>query len=473
MDQKSRISKIFLSIILFISLLTTLPTQAASKEVTLDVKQSTASIEETLSFVEKGDFEQAGQTYQAVKQWWTSEKQAVKQKNTTAAQQIDLAIGQASIALLLEDQEEATTELAALKQSVMSVNQTEHSLGAYLTSLDQLASMVQADSWAEAQATTDQLAAEWLTVEGDVVSRSQTIYDHSEKNLLDLKHAAQTQDKVAMLAIIKDMQTELSSINSNDYSIFDVAMIPFREGLEAMLIISLLLSVVKQRANKKAKHWIIGGSTLGGLTSLVIGLVVYYALSVVAFGTNSQLINGYAGIFSSLMLVIVGIWMHKSSDVSKMTNFYKEKSQRSANGGVFGLAALAFLAVIREGLEIVIFVIGLVGKVSMQQLILGFALGIGFLALVAVVMFVFERRLPLKAFFMLSSLVIFYLSIKFMGSGMHSLQLADQLPNQIVSYLPTLTTLSVYPSWISFLPQLVIVFIILGYLIKRKKGEFA
>jgi High-affinity Fe2+/Pb2+ permease len=193
----------------------------------------------------------------------------------------------------------------------------------------------------------------------------------------------------------------------------------------------------------------------------------------VAFGTNSQLINGYAGIFSSLMLVIVGIWMHKSSDVSKMTNFYKEKSQRSANGGVFGLAALAFLAVIREGLEIVIFVIGLVGKVSMQQLILGFALGIGFLALVAVVMFVFERRLPLKAFFMLSSLVIFYLSIKFMGSGMHSLQLADQLPNQIVSYLPTLTTLSVYPSWISFLPQLVIVFIILGYLIKRKKGEFA
>lgn len=74
-------------------------------------------------------------------------------------------------------------------------------------------------------------------------------------------------------------------------------MIPFREGLEAMLIISLLLSVVKQRDSKAAKRWIIGGSALGGITSLAIGILVYYVLSVVAFGTNSQLINGYSGVF--------------------------------------------------------------------------------------------------------------------------------------------------------------------------------
>lgn len=75
------------------------------------------------------------------------------------------------------------------------------------------------------------------------------------------------------------------------------------------------------------------------------------------------------------MLVFVGIWMYKSSDVQKMTAFYKEKSQSTSSSGVFGLAALAFLAVIREGLEIVIFIIGLVGKVSMQQLIGGFLQG--------------------------------------------------------------------------------------------------
>jgi high-affinity iron transporter len=231
-----------------------------------------------------------------------------------------------------------------------------------------------------------------------------------------------------------------------------------------------LLSVVKQRENsKKAKRWILGGSVLGGLTSLAIGVLVYYVLSVVAFGTNSQLINGYSGVFSSVMLVFVGIWMHKSSDVQKMTSFYKEKSQNSATGGVAGLAALAFLAVIREGLEIVIFIIGLVGKVSMQQLIAGFLLGTFLLAVVAIVLFVFERRLPLKAFFTLSSLVIFYLAIKFMGSGIHSLQLANQLPNQVETYLPTVTALSIYPSWISFIPQLLIIGIIIVYLLQRKK----
>ncbi|WYJ77863.1 high-affinity iron transporter [Enterococcus sp. DIV2402] len=460
--------QIFLSVSLFFAFLTT--TNHRADEIAFDIAQPTASIEETLSWVDQADFDKAEQTYQEVKKWWTMEKQAAKKKNTTVAQQIDLKVGQASIALLLEDSTEAKKELIALEQAIVAMNQQEHSLGAYINKLVQLKTMVQEESWEEVQVTTEQLASEWLSVEGDVVSRSQAIYDHSEKNLLDLKHAAETKNKEAILATIDDMQKELSSIDSADYSIIDVAMIPFREGLEAMLIISLLLSVVKQRENsKKAKRWILGGSVLGGLTSLAIGVLVYYVLSVVAFGTNSQLINGYSGVFSSVMLVFVGIWMHKSSDVQKMTSFYKEKSQNSATGGVVGLAALAFLAVIREGLEIVIFIIGLVGKVSMQQLIAGFLLGTFLLAVVAIVLFVFERRLPLKAFFTLSSLVIFYLAIKFMGSGIHSLQLANQLPNQVETYLPTVTALSIYPSWISFIPQLLIIGIIIVYLLQRKK----
>ena len=173
-----------------------------------------------------------------------------------------------------------------------------------------------------------------------------------------------------------------------------------------------------------------------------------------------------------MMLVYVGIWMHKSSDVEKMTSFYREKSQAAnTSRKQFGLALLAFLAIVREGLEIVIFLIGMVGKVSLTQLILGFALGLFLLLVVAIVLFVFERRLPLKLFFTLSSVVIFYLAIKFMGSGVHSLQLADQLPNQVESYLPTYTGLSIYPSWYSLVPQLVIIALIIGYLFGKRKKE--
>ncbi len=484
LNEKERSAKIVLGkkkrisclVVFFLCLFVYFPRGIYADKLDDSITDVTKEIDATVQFVEEQNFEQASEQYQVVKQWWTAHKQAVKQKNAAAAQQIDLKVGQASIALLTEDASKAQKELFALSQATQEVNPSEaDSLTGYIKKLSTLEQIVQAAEWEQAQVLTEQLATEWLSVEGDVVSRSQTIYDNAEKNLLLLKNAVESQEQTKAATILSEMKTELTSIDSSDYSLVDVAMIPFREGLEALLIISLLLSVTKYQgatSAKKAKRWILSGGLLGIVTSLIIGVIVYYVLSVVTFGNNNNLINGYTGIFSSMMLVYVGIWMHKSSDVEKMTSFYREKSQAAnTSRKQFGLALLAFLAIVREGLEIVIFLIGMVGKVSLTQLILGFALGLFLLLVVAIVLFVFERRLPLKLFFTLSSVVIFYLAIKFMGSGVHSLQLADQLPNQVESYLPTYTGLSIYPSWYSLVPQLVIIALIIGYLFGKRKKE--
>jgi hypothetical protein len=79
--------QIFLSVSLFFAFLTT--TNHRADEIAFDIAQPTASIEETLSWVDQADFDKAEKTYQEVKKWWTMEKQAAKKKNTTVAQQID------------------------------------------------------------------------------------------------------------------------------------------------------------------------------------------------------------------------------------------------------------------------------------------------------------------------------------------------------------------------------------------------
>lgn len=98
---------------------------------------------------------------------------------------------------------------------------------------------------------------------------------------------------------------------------------------------------------------------------------------------------------------------------------------------------------------------------SFHELVSGFALGLGFLALIAILMIIFERKLPFKWFFLCASVIILYLAFKFMGSGIHSLQLAGWLPNTTSYYLPSLTILGIYPSWFSFLPQLIMILLAL------------
>lgn len=78
-------------------------------------------------------------------------------------------------------------------------------------------------------------------------------------------------------------------------------------------------------------------------------LLVIFVFSVVKFGNQNNLINGLAGIFSSLMLIYVGLWLHKASDVKKMTAFYQNKTAAAMQQeNYFSLGLLAFLAIVRE-----------------------------------------------------------------------------------------------------------------------------
>ncbi|MFD2728761.1 FTR1 family protein [Enterococcus camelliae] len=454
---------------------------AETISVTNEEKAATVTIDR----VESDDWEGANEAFQPIKQWWVHSKQPMKEVSGELAQKIDLAIAQTTIYLLNEDKKGTLEGIATLQNAFSSyqigdyVDNEGHmklTLSLYIHKLNQLGQHIEKSDWVQAQALIDELNTQWLSVEGDVVSRSQEIYDNTERDLLLLQNSIVKEQKEQSLSLVKSLVQELSSIDSTEYSLFDVAMIPFREGLEALLVVLMLLSVGRRSHEKKAKKWILAGSFLGVLTSILLGLFVAFVLSVLSFGKQNNLINGFAGIFSSLMLLYVGLWMHQASDVKKMTNRYHTKTKQAVEtGNFFSLALLAFLAILREGLEIVVFTIGMAGKMSFEKLCLGFGLGLLFLAVIATLIILFERRLPLHVFFLFSSAIIFYLAIKFMGSGIHSLQLAGHIPNTSSDFLPSFTPLSIYPSWYSFIPQLTLVIITIGYVwinyLKKKEEK--
>jgi high-affinity iron transporter len=158
------------------------------------------------------------------------------------------------------------------------------------------------------------------------------------------------------------------------------------------------------------------------------------------------------------MLLYMSYWLHSKSNVKQWNQYIQEKTQTAlSTGNIVSLGVLTFLAVFREGTETVLFIIGMVNQISVQQLLLGIVVGFVVLAVIAFIMLYIGAKLPIRPFFLVSSLIVLYLCIKFTGLGINSLQLAGALPNTHSTVLPSITFLGFFPSWQSALPQILIV----------------
>lgn len=410
--------------------------------------------------------EAATTDFAAVKKWWVANKNEVKQRSLSLAMEVDRQIAGISLALVSQKLDEASTQAGNLRFSLLNLKdgaftdndgKSQMTLSTYILKLRETGNLVDKQQWDAAREQVRLLQQQWLSVEGDVVSKSQSVYNDSERDLVLLDGYLSSPGKREQAApIIDRMIAALAPLADAQYSWWDAALIPIREGVEGLLVIGALLMYAKRADSKPARRWVIGGSTAGLLTCIIVGSAVVLLFSSSAFGHNNLLINGWTGIGASVMLLYVSYWLHRNSDMKRWNRFLAEKSAYALTGGhMFSLALLSFFAILREGLETVIFLIGMASKMSAAELVAGILAGIGILFAVAVIIMKAGSRLPIRPVFLVSSVIVFYLCFKFMGSGIHSLQMAGLLPATVDEGLPDFASLSLYPSWYSTLPQLV------------------
>jgi high-affinity iron transporter len=131
------------------------------------------------------------------------------------------------------------------------------------------------------------------------------------------------------------------------------------------------------------------------------------------------------------------------------------------------------MAVFREGAETAIFYLGIAPAIALQDLLLGIGVGVVILALVAWLILKAGVKLPLRLFFQIAGALVFYLGFKFVGTGIHALQVAGVAPATPISWLPSVPLLGVFPTWESLLPQLLLlavgaIFYLYTYLHQRQ-----
>jgi high-affinity iron transporter len=400
--------------------------------------------------------------------WWSQNKMEIQDFSMDAFIEIGQTNSKISTDMLNSDYGDTRRQLTTLKNHIedlqagttvsqSSQNSNSKALAGYIEKLETTKKLLKSKNWDQAAIQIKHLQTQWLSVEGDVVSQSQTVYADSEKDLvlLDAYISNQSQRKKAV-SIVDEMIFSLKPLANTNYGMWDAALIPIREGLEALLVVGTLLTFATKAKSKPAKRWVWGGAIVGMLICIIVGAIVSFVLSSIAFGNNNTLINGWSGVIASIMLLYVSYWLHRNSDIKKWNSFIHTKSQKAMTSGrMLTFAGISFLAIVREGLETVIFLIGMVGKMSKLQLTGGIMVGFAILFVIGFLMLKVGMKLPLKPFFLISSCIVFYLCFKFMGSGVHSLQMAGVLPSTVVDYLPSISILSVYSSWYSLLPQII------------------
>jgi high-affinity iron transporter len=160
-----------------------------------------------------------------------------------------------------------------------------------------------------------------------------------------------------------------------------------------------------------------------------------------------------------VVLFYVSNWMVSKSEAEAWAGYIEGKVQASiSRGSMFSLAFAAFLAVFREGAETILFYQALLAGTRDYISMIWAGLGIGIVALVVIYILirVVSIRLPLKPFFLGTSILLFAMSITFVGNGIKELQEGNVVGVTQVSGIPSVDILGIYPTLETLIPQAVL-----------------
>ena len=334
-------------------------------------------------------------------------------------------------------------------------------IASFATDLDAATQALAAGNPAAAAAQLEAASRAWPAVEGMVAASSPATYRAIELDLAAAAAAlaAMPTDTGAASAALTRLSTAVAPFvaEAPTYTAFDAAAILLREGLEALLVIVALLAFLRRSGNNDKRGWIWAGGVAGIVASIVAGVALHAIFSAASAGQNRELVEGVIGLAAAAMLFSVAYWLHSKASLGAWRRYIDQRtSQALASGSLFGLALLAFLAVFREGAETVVFYLGIAPSIGLRELIVGFGMGAVALAVVAVLLMVFSVRLPLRQFFQVAGLLVYYLGFKFVGTGIHALQVASALPSTPAP-IPAVPFLAIYPTWETLVPQLLLI----------------
>jgi high-affinity iron transporter len=199
-----------------------------------------------------------------------------------------------------------------------------------------------------------------------------------------------------------------------------------REGLEAALIIGIVLGALHRTGRRDLDRLIWAGVFSAGLVSLVSALMLR-AVDAELDGSTEQIFEGTTLIIAAGVLTWMIFWMQRESKAmrSRLEGSVQKAAGARGRGGVY---FLAFIAVLREGIELALYMTAASMSLSGIQTLLGAALGLSAACLLGYLIFTATIRLNLGRFFQITSIVLILAAAGLIGQGVAELNEASIIP---------------------------------------------
>jgi high-affinity iron transporter len=255
-------------------------------------------------------------------------------------------------------------------------------------------------------------------------------------------------------------------------TIVNAALIVFREGLEAILIIAAITASMIG-ARRQLRRPIYKGALLA-LPASVIGYIVAVAIlgSLQRYGEKVEAVVGLMAV--AVLLLVLNWFFHKVYWTEWIAGHRKRGKELTAGAAagaaagtatVAGLYVLGFTSVFREGMETVLFLQALQLASGTAIVVAGVALGLVGTALVGLATFKLEQKLPYKRMLIVTGVLIAFVLFVMVGNTARSMQGVGWLPVHTLDIDFPLwmgTWLGVYPTIETLGAQLLAVGFVIG-----------
>jgi high-affinity iron transporter len=229
-------------------------------------------------------------------------------------------------------------------------------------------------------------------------------------------------------AAARDCQGNLTNRDRSTQgeAIVGAALVTTREGLEASLIVGIVLAYLAKTENRSFFRFIWLGTAAAVALSILTGAALFFTVGALE-GRSEQIFEG-AAMFSAVgVLTWMIFWMRKQA-----VNIKKHLEARLAGaiaaGSAVGLASVVFFAVLREGWETALFLFAISESSNPVVTSVGATLGLLVSIALGVALYTGSRRLNLRQFFTVTGILLIIFAAGLFAHGIHEFQEAALLP---------------------------------------------
>jgi len=195
-----------------------------------------------------------------------------------------------------------------------------------------------------------------------------------------------------------------------------------REGVEAALIVSIILAYLAKTGNQRHFNRIWAGSGAAVALSVAAGILLFVTIHGLE-GPAEKIFEAVATLLAASVVTWMLFWMRRTAANIK-GELEAGVDRALTEGGIWGLTILAFTAVIREGLETSLFLLGQVtaageADAGAASTLLGAVIGIGIAVVLGYGFYRGARVLNLQSFFRWTGIGLIFIAAGLVGYAVH------------------------------------------------------